>query len=108
MASGRRVAGDIRSLFNARDFQLESAGVFHETILVPVLMYGSGIRRTNRVPKARIRELCLVKKGLDERIDKGILQWFGDVERVENDRISKRVYVGECAGSRSVSRLRKR
>ena len=27
---------------------------------------------------------------------------------MENDRIVKRVYVGECAGSRSVGRLQKR
>ena len=32
-----------------------------------------GIRRMDRVPNARIRELCGVKKGQDERIDKGVL-----------------------------------
>ena len=41
MASGRRVAGTIRSLVNDRDLQLEYARVLHETLLVPVLMYGS-------------------------------------------------------------------
>ena len=30
------------------------------------------------------------------------------MERMENGRIAQRVYVGECAGSRSVGRLRKR
>ena len=30
------------------------------------------------------------------------------VERVEKERIAKTVYVGECAGSRSVSRPKKR
>ena len=30
------------------------------------------------------------------------------MERLERDRITKRVYVGECAGSRSVGRPRKR
>ena len=39
--SGRRVAGGIRSLVNTRDLQLEFARVLHETLLVPVLMYGS-------------------------------------------------------------------
>ena len=28
--------------------------------------------------------------------------------KIENDRIARRVYVRECAGSRSISRLRKR
>ena len=38
---GRKVAGANRSLVNARDLKLECARVLHETLLVPVLMYGS-------------------------------------------------------------------
>ena len=93
--------------------------VFHETFLLSVLMYGSetilwkekersrinvvqmgnlrgllGIRRFDRIPKERIRELCGVKKGQDERIDEGVLQWFCHVERMERDRITKRVFAG--------------
>ena len=30
------------------------------------------------------------------------------MERMENDKIAKRIYVGECASSRSVGRSRKR
>ena len=33
-----------------------------------------------------------MKKGLDERIDEGVLWWFVPVERMENDRTAKRVY----------------
>ena len=40
--------------------------------------------------------------------DEGVLRWFSHVERMENDRIAKRVYVGECAGSCSVDRLQKK
>ena len=39
--SWRRVAGAIRSLVNAWDLQLECARVLHETLLAPVLTYGS-------------------------------------------------------------------
>ena len=52
-----------------------------------------GIRKKDRVPNARIRELCGVRKGLDERIDESVLRWFDHVERMENDKIAKRVYV---------------
>ena len=45
-----------------------------------------------------------MKKGLDKRIDEGLLLWFSHVERMEIDQISKRVYVGECVGSRSMGR----
>ena len=67
-----------------------------------------GIMRMDRVPNAQIRELCGVWKGLDERNDKGVLQWFGHVERMERDKIAKRVYVGEFAGSCPMARPRKR
>ena len=41
VASGRRVAGVIKSLVNARDLQLECARVLYESLLVPVLTYGN-------------------------------------------------------------------
>ena len=72
-------------------------------MFVPVLIYGSEIvlwkekessriravqmdnlkgllviRRMDRVPNAWIRELCGVKKGLDEKIDEGMLRHFGE------------------------------
>ena len=133
MASRSRVACAIRYLVNVRSLQLECVTVLHESLLEPILTYGSetmiwrekegsriravqmdnlrgllGIRRMDKVPNARIRQLCGVTKGVDEKIDEGVLRWFGHVERMENDRIAKRVYVGECAGSRSVGRPRKR
>ena len=47
-------------------------------------------------------------KGVDEKIDESVLGWFDHVERMENDRIAKSVYVGECAGRCSVGRPSKR
>ena len=45
-----------------------------------------------------------MRKGLDERIDEGVLGWFSHVERIERDRIAKRTYVRECAGSHRQAR----
>ena len=53
------------------------------------------------------KELCRMKKGLDKRIDEGVLWWFGHGERMKNDRIVKS-HVGAWAGSHSVGRLQKR
>ena len=86
VVSERMVVGAIRSLVNARDLQLEYARFLHETLPVPVLMYASetmlwkekersrvravqmdnlrgllGIRRMDRIPNARIRELYRVR-----------------------------------------------
>ena len=87
VASVRRVAGAIRSLVNSRSLQLECARVLNESLLVPVLMYGSeersrikavqmdnlrgllGIRKLDKVPNARIRQLYRVMKGVDKMID---------------------------------------
>ena len=52
--------------------------------------------------------MCRVTKGVDEKINAGVPRWFDHGQRMENGRIAKRVYVGECAGSRSVGRPRKR
>ena len=133
VASGKEVESAIRFLVNARDLQLQCARALHETFPVCFLMYSSetvlwkekerpivravqmdnlrellGIRRMDRVPNARIRKLCGVKEGLDERIYESVLRWFAHVERMERDKIAKRVSVRECAGSRSVGRPRKR
>ena len=51
---------------------------------------------------------CRVMKGVDKRIDEGVLWLFSYVEMMNNDWIVKRVYVGECTGSHSVGRLGKR
>ena len=77
------MAGAIRFLVNNSDLQLVCAEVLYETLSAPVLTYDSetmlwkekersriravqmdnlrgwsGIRRRDRVPKSRIRELC--------------------------------------------------
>ena len=39
--SGRKVGGGIRFLINDRDLQLECTMILYETLLVPILMYGS-------------------------------------------------------------------
>ena len=105
--NGRRVAGPIRSLVNARSLHLECARVLNESLLVPVLTYGNetmkwgkeemfrvsvvqmnnlrgllSIRRMNKVPNAWIRQLCGVTKVVDKKIDKVVLRWFGHVERM--------------------------
>ena len=125
---GRWVAGAIRSLVNGRSLQVEWVRVLHESLLVPVLTYDKetmicrekersriravqmdslrgllGIRRINKVPNAWIRQMCGVTKGVDEKIDEGVFRWFGYVERMENDMIAKRIYVGECAGPEEVN-----
>ena len=67
-----------------------------------------GIGRMDKVPNTRVKELCRVSIGVDERIDEGVLRWFSFVERRRNDNIATRVYVRECTRGPSVGRPRKK
>ena len=51
---GRRVTGAIRSLVNARSLQLEYVRSWHESLLVPVLMYGSETMKWREKEGSRI------------------------------------------------------
>ena len=55
VVSWRRVAGAIRSLVNARNLQLECTRVLHESLLVPVLMYGRETMICSEKERSRIR-----------------------------------------------------
>ena len=46
--------------------------------------------------------------GVEERFDESVLWYFGNVERMEKDRIVKGVYVEERGGKSSLGRPRKR
>ena len=67
-----------------------------------------GIKRVERVPNAWIMELFGVMKGVNERVDEGVFWLFGHVERLEKDRIAKRVCRRECWYSCSLGRVWKR
>ena len=54
VASGRKIAGAIRSLVNARGFKLECVRVLHEILLVRVLMYGKETRMWKEKEMSRI------------------------------------------------------
>jgi hypothetical protein len=133
VSSGRKVAGAIRSLVNVKGLSLACSRVLHESMLVPVLMYGSetmvwnpkyrskvqavqmdnlrgvlGIRRTDKMRNEYIREVCGVDKGVIERINESMLRWFGHVERMDGNRLVKRMYSSECVGNRPVGRPKKR
>ena len=42
-----------------------------------------------------IKGLCGVTKSMDKKIYESVLRLFSLMERLENDRIAKRVYVGK-------------
>ena len=55
-----------------------------------------GISGMDIVSNARIRELCVVKKSLDGRIDEAVLKWSGHVERIESNMIASVLVIVQC------------
>ena len=65
VARGRRVAGPIRSLVNARSLQRECAGVLYESLQIPFLTYGNETMIWREKERSRIRAVQVDKlKGL--------------------------------------------
>ena len=50
---------------------------------------------------------CGKKVSVSQRIDQGVLRWFGHVERVGDERMAKRVYESDVRGVKRRGRPRK-
>ena len=127
------MAGAIKSLENVKGLSIGCTSVLHESMLLPVLMYGSeamvwnpkyrskvqavqmdnlrsvlGGRRIDKMRNERIREMCGVEREMNERINESLLRWFGHMERMDESRLVKRMHSSECEGSKPVGRPKKR
>ena len=65
-----------------------------------------GLRRIGGVPNVEIR--CGKNVSVSQRIDQGVLRWFGHVEGMGDERMAKRVYESDVRGVKRRGRLRKR
>ena len=133
VVSGRKVSGAIKALVNEKGLSLDCARILQESMLTPVLLYGSesmvwdksyrskvqavqmdnlrsvlGVRRIDKIRNEFIRSTCGVQKGINERINESMLRWFGHVERMDDSRMVKRMYKSECIGKRPPGRAKRR
>ena len=58
-----------------------------------------GLRRFDRVVNVEIRR-CGKNVSVSQRIDQGVLKWFGHVEGMGDERMAKRVYESDVRGVR--------
>ena len=66
-----------------------------------------GIRRVDGVRNAIVRERCGCKLNVLERIERNVLKGFGHVERMEEERLVKRVYQANVEDSRGRERVQR-
>ena len=58
-----------------------------------------GLKRIDRVPNVEIGR-CRKNVNVSQRIDQGVLRWFGHVEGMGDERMAKRVYESDVRGVR--------
>lgn len=50
------------------------------------------VRKIDRVESDGVRQRCGGKKSKVERADMGVLKWFGQMDRIREERLTKRIY----------------
>ena len=113
---GCKVLGAMKGIIGNRGVNMNVKRVLHERVIVPTVTYGSelwgmrvnerqklnvfemkclrsmaGVSRLDRLRNEEVRERTGVRKELASRVDGNVLRWFGHVERMDNERLLKRV-----------------
>ena len=51
-----------------------------------------GVSRMDRVGNEEVSNRAEIERELASRADQGVLRWFGHVERMDENRMARRVY----------------
>ena len=120
---GSKVLGAMKGVMRNRGLGMNVKKVLYERVIVPTVTYGSeswgmkvaerqrlnvfemrclrsmaGVSRIDRIRNEVVRERTGVGKELAARVDRNVLRWFGHVERMEDDRLLKRVMNARVTG----------
>ena len=132
MKEARKNAGMLKSLWNRRNVSREAKVGMFEGIVEPSLLYGSetwvtnkserkkmeavemdclrsicGVRRLDMVTNAEVRRRSGKEVSVGAKMDQSVLRWFGHVERMDEERLVRRVYESNVEGTRRRGRPRK-
>ena len=66
------------------------------------------LKRIDKVPNWEIVERCKKEVRVGEKMSRALLRWYGHVERMEGDRMVRRVYEAKVEGKRKKGRPRRR
>ena len=111
---GCKVLGVLKGVMKNRMLGMKK--VLYEKVIVPTVMYGSelwgmkvnvrqnlnvfemkclrsmvGVSRSDRIRNDVVRARTDVRQELADRVDMNVLRWFGHVERMDNERLLKKV-----------------
>ncbi|KAI5642326.1 reverse transcriptase (RNA-dependent DNA polymerase) domain-containing protein [Phthorimaea operculella] len=122
--AGNMGNGALHAFMNSQKVSNKARLAVHRGVLVPTLMYGSeswvwqkkhesrinavemralrsmiGVKLSDRIRNSVIRERCGIKEDIVTGIEKGMLRWFGHVERMNERRLTKKVYMASVDGN---------
>ena len=66
-----------------------------------------GKKRNDRVRNEWVRQECDVKESIKVKTKRNLLRWFGHMERMNDERLTKKVYCAKVDGCRRRGRPRK-
>lgn len=66
------------------------------------------MRRSDRTRNERIKDLCIVGKGVNIIVSENVQKLCEQVRRMNTKWLLKRIYERECSNRRGIGRLRKR
>ena len=132
IVEARKAWGALKELWKKGSISIGAKVGMYEGVVEPTLLYGSetwvlnvgerkrieavemnclrnvcGVRRIDRVSNVEVRRRCGKYRSVNQKIDQGLLRWFGHVERMGSERMVKRVYESEAEGNRGRGRPRK-
>lgn len=123
VVAGNHVNGALHNFMKSQSVSKKARMAVHRGVLVPTLMYGSecwvwqkkhesminavemrslrsmsGISIMDKVRNSVIRESCGLKEDVVTKIEKGMLRWFGHVERMDEKRLTKQIWKASVSG----------
>ena len=130
--AGNKVSLSLHSLIGNQNLSQKARLAIHRGMLVPTLTYGSecwvwqkkhesrinavemralrsmcGLTLNDRVNNVLIRERCGLKDDVVTKIEKGMLRWFGHVERLNESRLTKEIHRAKVNGRTGRGRPRR-
>ena len=123
--AGAAAYGAMKSIWREKEVGMRVKKGLYESIIVPTVMYGGeswglrkkeerrlnvmemnclrnmcGVSRREHVRNEEVRRRVGVESELAERVKGRVLSWFGHVERMSGERMTKRVYESSVEGAR--------
>ena len=120
---GCKVLGALKGVMKNRGLGMKVKKVLYEKVVVLTIMYGSeawgmkvterqklnvfemkclrsmiGVSHLDRVRNEVVRARTSVRRQLAARVDMYVLRWFGHVERMDNDRLLRKVMNAKVDG----------